>query len=39
VELTEVMDTLRQKMQLKEVPHFTTIQKFFHRINRFIRVY
>ena len=36
VELTEVMDTIRQKMQLKEVPHFTTIQKFCHRIKSFI---
>ncbi len=25
VELTEVMDTVKQKIQLKEVPHFTTI--------------
>ena len=26
------MDTIKQKIQLKEVPHFTTIQKFCHRI-------
>jgi hypothetical protein len=36
VELTEIMDTIRQKIQLKEVPHFTTIQKFCHRIKSFI---
>jgi len=32
VELTEVMDTLREKLQLDAVPHFTTIQKFCQRI-------
>jgi len=32
VELTEVMDSLREKIQLDEVPHFTTIQKFSQRI-------
>jgi len=32
VELTEVMDSLREKIQLDEVPHFTTIQKFCQRI-------
>jgi hypothetical protein len=33
VELTEIMDSLREKIQLDEVPHFTTIQKFCHRLN------
>jgi hypothetical protein len=32
VELTEVMDTIRQKIRLKQIPHFTTIQKFCQRI-------
>jgi hypothetical protein len=32
VELTEIMDSLREKIHLDEVPHFTTIQKFCHRI-------
>ena len=32
IELTEIMDSVREKIQLKEVPHFTTIQKFCHRI-------
>ena len=32
VELTEIMDSLRKKIQLDEVPHFTTIQKFCQRI-------
>ncbi|MGA2161551.1 MAG: IS5 family transposase [Methanoregula sp.] len=32
VELTEIMDSLREKIQLDEVPHFTTIQKFCQRI-------
>ena len=32
VELTEVMDTLREKIQLDEVPHFTTLHKFCQRI-------
>ncbi|GEM_PF-184996 len=36
VELTEVMDTVKQKIQLKEVPHFTTIQKFCHRIKSIV---
>jgi hypothetical protein len=27
VELTEIMDSLREKIHLDEVPHFTTIQK------------
>jgi len=32
VELTEIMGTLREKINLEEVPHFTTIQKFCQRI-------
>jgi transposase len=32
VELTEIMDSLREKIRLEEVPHFTTIQKFCQRI-------
>jgi len=32
VELTEVMDALREKIQLDEVPHFTTLHKFCQRI-------
>jgi transposase len=32
VELTEIMDSLREKIHLEEVPHFTTIQKFCQRI-------
>ena len=32
VELTEIMDSLREKIQLDEVPHFTTIQEFCQRI-------
>lgn len=36
IELTEIMDSVRKKIQLKEVPHFTTIQKFCHRIKSFI---
>jgi hypothetical protein len=36
VELTEVMDSAREKIQLKEVPHFTTIQKFCHRIKSIV---
>jgi len=32
VELTEIMDLLREKISLDEVPHFTTIQKFCQRI-------
>jgi calcineurin-like phosphoesterase family protein len=35
VELTEIMDSLRQKINLDEVPHFTTIQKFCQRIRSF----
>ena len=36
VELTEVRDTIKQKIQLTEVPHFTTIQKFCHRIKSIV---
>ncbi len=32
VELTEIMDSLREKIHLSEVPHFTTIYKFYQRI-------
>jgi transposase len=32
VELTEIMDSLRKKIRLDEIPHFTTIQKFCQRI-------
>jgi len=32
VELTEIMDSLREKIHLNEVPHFTTIHKFCQRI-------
>jgi len=32
VELTEVMDTIREKIQLDKVPHFTTLHKFCQRI-------
>lgn len=32
VELTEIMDSLRKKIHLYEVPHFTTIDKFCQRI-------
>jgi hypothetical protein len=32
VELTEIMDSLREKIHLDDVPHFTTIQKFCQRI-------
>ncbi|OPY36402.1 MAG: Transposase DDE domain protein [Methanoregula sp. PtaU1.Bin051] len=35
VELTGIMDSLREKIHLDEVPHFTTIQKFCHRIRSF----
>jgi hypothetical protein len=28
VELTKIMDSLREKINLDEVPHFTTIHKF-----------
>jgi len=35
VELTEIMDSLREKIHLDEVPHFTTIQKFCQRIKSF----
>jgi hypothetical protein len=32
VELAEIMDTLRDKIHLNDVPHFTTIHKFCQRI-------
>ena len=32
VKLIEIMDSLREKIRLDEVPHFTTIQKFCQRI-------
>ena len=32
VELTEIMDSIREKIHLREVPHFTTIHKFCQRI-------
>jgi transposase len=32
VELTEIMDSLREKIHLREIPHFTTIHKFCQRI-------
>ena len=32
VELTEIMDSLREKIHLDEVPHFTTIHKFCQRL-------
>ena len=32
VELTEIMGSVREKINLNEVPHFTTIQKFCQRI-------
>ena len=36
VELTEIMDSLREKIHLDEVPHFTTIHKFCQRIRSFV---
>jgi hypothetical protein len=48
IELTEIMDSLREKIHLDEVPHFTTIHKFGQRIrssiftrllNRLIRLF
>ena len=48
VELTEILDTLREKIQLDEVPHFTTLHKFCQRIrsstftrllNRLVRMF
>jgi hypothetical protein len=36
VELTEIMGSLREKIHLNEVPHFTTIHKFSQRINSLI---
>jgi len=32
IELAEIMDTLGEKINLEEVPHFTTIHKFCQRI-------
>ena len=32
IELTEIIDSLREKIHLEKVPHFTTIQKFCQRI-------
>ena len=32
VDLTEIMDSLREKIHLDELPHFTTIHKFCQRI-------
>ena len=32
VELAEIMDSLREKIHLDEIPHFTTIHKFCQRI-------
>ena len=32
VELTEIMDALREKIHLDEAPHFTIIHKYFQRI-------
>ncbi len=36
VELIEIMDSIRQKIDLEKIPHFTTIQKFCHRIKSFV---
>ena len=33
VELMEIMNSLREKIHLDEVPHFTTIHKFCQRLN------
>ena len=33
VELVELMDKLRSKIGLKQIPHFTTLHKFLERIN------
>jgi hypothetical protein len=35
VELTEIIDPIREKIHLDEIPHFTTIQKFCQRIRSF----
>ena len=32
IELTEIIDSLREKIHLKEIPHFMTIHKFCQRI-------
>jgi hypothetical protein len=36
VELTEIMDTINEDINLDEVPHFTTTYKFSQRINSYI---
>jgi hypothetical protein len=36
IELTEIMDPIREKIHLDETPHFTTIQKFCQRTNSFV---
>jgi hypothetical protein len=36
IELTGIMDSLREKINLDEVPHITTIHKFSQRINSFV---
>jgi len=33
VEIVEVMDKVKEKIGLKQVPHFTTLQKFVTRLN------
>jgi transposase len=35
IDLTEIMDPIREKIHLKEIPHFTTIHKFCQRIRSF----
>jgi hypothetical protein len=35
VELIAAMDSLKERIQLEEIPHFTTIQKFCQRIVTF----
>jgi hypothetical protein len=32
VELLETMETIKETINLKEIPHFTTLQKFCQRI-------
>ena len=36
VELVDLMEEMKTKIELDEVPHFTTLQKFSQRINSFI---
>jgi hypothetical protein len=47
-EFTEIMDSLREKIQLDEIPHFTTILKFcqwirsstfIHLLNRLMKLF